>query len=201
MNQASQYKASLTSQQFMFREMRIVSPYYLADKPVEDVIKLVTSDNLFQFPTERKINDFVYSCYKRLGALRNEVLVQALAQAPVEIARQINLYALMRENRLVREFMIHVIGDKYVRQDFSYSKKDLNIFIARIQEQDDHVASWRDSTVQKIKQVLTKCLVEVEILDSTKSTTLNTILISEVLEKGIRENDDLPALVAFNCLN
>ena len=42
----------------------------------------------------------------------------------LSIAKQINLYAMMRYNRLVREFMEGLIGEKYRQHDFSYTKKD-----------------------------------------------------------------------------
>ena len=49
------------------------------------------------------------------------------------------------------------------------------------------------------EQVLTKILVEVEILDSVRSERLNPLLICEELEEGIRRNGDFEALAAFNC--
>jgi len=66
-------------------------------------------------------------------------------------------------------------------------------------EQNDDVAAWSEQTIMKLKQVLTKCLIETEMIDSGKDTTLNPIFISEELEIGIRENKDLTALAAFNC--
>jgi hypothetical protein len=122
-----------------------------------------------------------------------------VANAPVEVAKQINLYAMMRYNRLIREFMEGIVGEKYRQQDFSYTKKDINMFFSRLQEQNDDVAAWSDQTIMKLKQVLTKCLIETEMLDSVKDTTLNPIFISAELETGIRENNDLTALAAFNC--
>jgi hypothetical protein len=68
-----------------------------------------------------------------------------------------------------------------------------------LQEQNDDVAAWSEQTIMKLKQVLTKCLIETGMLDSVRDTTLNPILISEELETGIRENNDLTALAAFNC--
>ena len=106
---------------------------------------------------------------------------------------------MMRYNRLVREFMEGVIGEKFRQQDFSYTRKDINMFFTRLQEQNDNVATWSDKTITKLKQVLTKCLVETEILDSTKDTSLNPIFISDELKTGIKENHDLNALSAFNC--
>ena len=117
----------------------------------------------------------------------------------VEVAKQINLYAMMRYNRLIRELMEGIVGEKYRQQDFSYTKKDINMFFSRLQEQNDDVAAWSDQSIMKLKQVLTKCLIETQMLDSVRDATLNSIFISSELETGIRENNDLTALAAFNC--
>ena len=199
MNISMPYNGNLTAEQFLFYEMRIVSKQYVEGKPIDEIIEYIKKDNLFQYPTERQISRLTRACYKRLIALDNEQLVYELANAPVEVAKQINLYAMMRYNRLVREFMEGLIGEKYRQQDFSYTKKDINVFFSRLQEQNDDVAAWSENTIRKLKQVLTKCLIETEMLDSVKDTTLNPIFISKELETGIRENNYLTALSAFNC--
>ncbi|WP_211251330.1 DUF1819 family protein [Saccharibacillus sacchari] len=193
------YNSSLTTEQFLFYEMRIVSKQYLEGKSTDEIVGNIKSDNLFQYPTERKISKIARACQKRIVALGNESLIHELANASVEVAKQINLYAMMRYSRLVREFMTDLIGEKYRQQDFAYTRKDLNVFFSRLQEQNDDLAAWSEQTVMKLKQVLTKCLIETEMLDSIKDTTLNPIFISEELETGIRENNDLTALAAFNC--
>jgi len=189
----------LTAEQFLFYEMRIVSKLYLEGKPIDVIVEYVKRDNLFQYPTERSVSRLARACYKRVSALGNENLVWAVANAPVETAKQINLYAMMRSYRLVREYMVGLIGEKYRQHDFSYAKMDVNVFFSDLQEQNDEAAAWSEQTVTKLKQVLTKCLVETKMLDSVKSTTLNPIFISAELETGIRENKDLTALAAFNC--
>lgn len=193
------YNGTLTAEQFLFYEMRIVSKQYLENKSIEEIIAYIKQDNLFQYPTERQVSRLTRACYKRLDALDSKKLVYELANAPVEVAKQINLYAMMRYNRLVREFMEGLIGEKYRQQDFSYTKKDINVFFSRLQEQNDDVAAWSEQTIMKLKQVLTKCLVETQMLDSVRDATLNSIFISSELETGIRENNDLTALAAFNC--
>jgi len=193
------YNGGLTAEQFLFYEMRIVSKQYLEGKPIEEAIEYIKKDNLFQYPTERKVAKLARACYRRLVALNNEKLVYEVANAPAEVAKQINLYAIMRYNRLTREFMVGLIGEKYRLHDFSYTRKDINVFFSRLQEQNDDVAAWSEQTIVKLKQVLTKCLIETEMLDSVRDTTLNPIFISAELERGIRENGDLTALAAFNC--
>lgn len=194
------YNGKITAEQFLFYEIRIASKYYLSGTSVEDAIKEIRENNLFQYPTERLVARMVRSCYIRMDALDDELLRQELAEAPVQIAKQVNLYAMMRYNRIVWNFMVNVIGEKFRNQDFHFSRKDLNIFFSGLQEQNDDVAGWSDLTIQKIKQVLTKLLVEVEILDTVKATCLNPLFVSEELEQGIRRNHDFEVLAAFNCI-
>lgn len=193
------YNGTLTAEQFLFYEMRIVAKQYIEGKSLDKIIEYIKRDNLFQYPTERNISRLTRACHKRLVALGNESLVYEVTNAPAEVAKQINLYAMMRYNRLVREFMEGLIGEKYRQQDFSYTKKDINVFFSRLQEQNDDVAAWSEQTIMKLKQVLTKCLIETEMLDSSRARELNPIFISAELENGIRANNDLTALPAFNC--
>ncbi|MCL2045252.1 MAG: DUF1819 family protein [Oscillospiraceae bacterium] len=199
MDTTTQYYGGLTAEQFLFNEIRIVAKMHQANKPLNEIIDEIRKDNLFQYPTERQVSRLARACYKRLIALDNAYLINEIVNAPSRVAKQINLYAMMRHYRLIREFMISLVGEKYRLLDFALSRKDLNVFFTRLQEQNDDIAAWSDSTITKLKQVLTKCLVETEILDTVRSTVLNPILISEELERGIRENNDLKALVAFNC--
>jgi hypothetical protein len=121
-----------------------------------------------------------------------------MATQPAEISKQICLYAMMKQYRLVWDFMVTVIGEKYRLKDTSFSKMDLNVYFMRLQEQDDWVASWSDSTLAKLKQVLVKILVENEYLDSSKAESLNPVWLNPLLENAIQSNNDDAALPAFN---
>lgn len=193
------YNGTLTAEQFLFYEIKIVAKYYLAGQSIEKITECAKRDNLFQYPTERMVVRIARACHKRILALDNDKLVLAIINAPAEAAKQINLYAMMRYNRLVWEFMTGLVGEKYRQQDLSYTKKDINIFFTRLQEQNDAVAAWSEQTIAKLKQLLTKCLVEIGMLDRPGSTALNPVLICPELETGIRENGDRAALAAFNC--
>lgn len=196
---AELYNGGLTREQFLFYEIRIVASLECQGLERDEIRRKIRDDNLFQFPTEKMVDSITNSCFKRIDALDSESLIDNLASGTIESAKQTNLYAMMKYNRIVWDFMITVIGEKYRIHDFDFSQKDLNLFFHRLQEQDDNVASWSDSTIQKIKQVLKKSLIECDYLDSTRSEKLNQILITPELEDGIREKHDLAALPAFNC--
>lgn len=197
----NEYNGGLTREQFLFYEIRTTAALIYDGLSRDEILDKVREENLFQFPTERMVDSMVKTCFRRIDALESDDLVEHLAHGPNDTAKQINLYAMMKYNRIMWDFMTTVIGEKFRTHDFDFSRKDLNMFFFRLQEQNDNVASWSDSTIKKIKQVLVKTLVECGYLDSIRSEKLNPILIGTELENGIRENQDQAALPAFNCFN
>lgn len=198
MARQNEYKASLTREQFLFYEIRIVARLRVQGEAAENSLKKVLADNLFQFPTERMVTSIFQTCQKRLDMLESNELIQEIAFGTAEDAKLINLYSMMCYNRLVWDFMVNVIGEKYRTKDDSITQSDLNLFMIRLQEQSDTVASWSDSTVQKIKQVLKRALVESGYLSSAKATELQPVYPSETLLDAIRANRDQDAFAAFN---
>lgn len=196
---ASPYNAAITREQFLFYEVRTTAKLLMEGLAAEEVAERIVSDNLFQYPTEKSVRKMALACLRRLDALGDETLVQAIATQPSDVAKQICLYAMMKQYSLVWDFMVSVIGEKYRLRDTSFGKIDLNVFFMRLQEQDDYVATWSDSTITKLKQVLAKTLVDNEYIENTKAEKLNPVLLSPVLENAIRSNNDDAALVAFNC--
>ena len=191
---------AITREQFLFYETRIVarlmSDECLSD---EEITSRIIEENLFQFPTEKSLKRTVTGCFKRLRCLEDDELIKVIAHSPMEVGKQMCLYAMMKQYRLVWDFMITVIGAKFREQDLSYGKMELNVFFMRLQEQDDEVASWSDSTINKIKQVLNRILIENEYIDSPRATKLNPIMICSEVDNAIRADGNEIALSAFNC--
>ena len=201
MNSTYPYIASLTREPFLFYEMRTTAKLLTSGLSDEDAVAQITADNLFQYPTEKSIARMAKACIKRLQAMEDADLIQAIATQPTEIAKQICLYALMKQSRLVWEFMLTVIGEKYRSKDSSFGRIDLNTYFIRLQEQDDTVASWSEGTITKLKQVLAKILVETEYLDDVRADHLNPVYLHPILENAIRSHGDLAVLPAFNCFS
>ncbi len=200
MKRSSPYNGGLTREQFLFYEMRTTAKLLSDGLSDEEAVDVIVRENLFQYPTEKSIKKLASGCLKRLHSMNDEFLINAIASQPADTAKQICLYAMMKQNRLVWDFMITVIGEKYRLLDTSFGKVDLNAFFMRLVEQDDNVASWSDATIQRIKQVLVRTLVENEYLDSNRADHLNPVLIGSLLENRIRANGDNAALIAFNCM-
>lgn len=199
MDSSVPYNGSLTREQFLFYETRTVAKLLTEGLTDEEIILKVFDENLFQYPTERMLKNLASVCLKRLHAMEDKDLIKVVANSPVEVSKQVCLYAIMKQNRIMWEFMITVVGEKYRQMDFSFSDRDINVFFMRLQEQDDLVAEWKESTIKKMKSVIKRILIENDYLDSGKAQQLNPVLINNVLENAIRCNNDEIALPAFNC--
>ena len=63
---------------------------------------------------------------------------------------------------------------------------------------DSSSSPWTDSTVQKIKQVLIKFLVDLGYLNSIKEGNLQPLYVYPELIEGIKLNQDQDVLIVFN---
>ena len=198
---SSPYKGSaqITREQFLFYEMRTTAMLKREGLEDKEIIDRIVKDNLFQYPTEKSIRQIAKACVARLNGMGDMNLVEAVASQSSEMAKQICMYAMMKRYRLVWDFMITVIGEKYRLQNFAFSQMDVNVFFMQLQEQDDYVAGWSENTMKKIRQILIRMLVENEYLDDNKADHINPVWLNPVLENAIKSNNDEMALKAFNC--
>ena len=195
------YNGGLTREQFLFFEIRVVAGLVMQEKSREEILSEIFAENLLQFPTERMIKSITTTCFKRIDALDSHELVSYLVTSSSEVAKQINLYAIMCENSIVYDFMTEVIGEKYRSQELDFSAKDVNVFFMELAEKVPAVNGWSESTIKKLTQVLVRFLVECEYLENTRSDKLMPVYLYPELEAVIRGNGDTSALAAFNCFS
>ena len=192
--------AQIAREQFMFHETRITARLVLEGLAEPEIISRIYRDNLFQYPTERSLKIMARSCLARLHALDDDSLISHIAESDTVSAKQVCLYAMMKRYRLVQDFMIDVIGAKYQRLDYTFSRREINIFMLQAQEQDFSAASWSDSTITKIRYVLMRILCENRYIDDRNAAALNPVIIFPALEDSIRRSGNIFMLPAFNVL-
>ena len=199
MNSNEDYR-TITREQFLFNEMRIVAKLLDEGKTDEQIIREVAENNLFQYPTERMIKNITQVCLNRFHNTNNQEWIDIVANDSADAAKQACLFLMMNYYRLVWDFMISVIGGKYRVKDTTFTKMDMNSFFTRLQEQNDTVASWSEATITKCKQVLKKTLVENGYIDNAKSEKLNVVLLDFRVKEAIENSNNKEALIAFGCM-
>lgn len=195
------YNGGITREQFLLREARIVAKLKLDGLTNEEIISVVKSNNLFQYPTEKMLGNIARVCLDRISFLEDINMLQLLAYGNYESAKQIHFYSLLKKERLLREFMQNVIAQKFQDLDFHFAKSDVRAFIHHLKEFDSDVGQWSDKTLVKIGQVLVKILVEMGYIEKHTSNQLNPILIEYEVERLIIDNGDKHLLPIFNKVN
>ena len=197
------YRGTITREQWLSREMRIVARLMLEDGFTDPaaLATYVQEHNAFQYPTERELKSIARACIRRIASVSEDHavtarLVELLAHGTADQLRQANLYAMMCDNRLVWEFMLNMVADKRRRLDCSLRSYEIASFIEGLRAQSETVDGWSDATRNKARQVLAKCIVECGMYDR-RAEELTPLLADFELTQIIRANGDERALAAF----
>lgn len=197
------YRGTITREQWLSREMRIVARLMLEDGFTDPaaLATYVQERNAFQYPTERELKSIARACIRRIASVSEDHavtarLVELLAHGTADQLRQANLYAMMCDNRLVWEFMLNMVADKRRRLDTSLRAYEIATFIEGLRAQSETVDGWSDATRNKARQVLAKCIVECGMYDR-RAEKLTPLLADFELTQIIRANGDERALAAF----
>ncbi len=104
MERNKKISGSITTDQFLYNEIKITAPLYLEGKALDETSAIIAKDNLFQFPTERNTRRITRTCYKRLDALEDAPLYlegKALDETSAIIAKD-NLFQFPTERNTRR---------------------------------------------------------------------------------------------------
>lgn len=193
------YKSSLTREPFLFYEMRTVCRLLETGMDRSSIVETIAKQNLFQYPTERSSQRMAKACLTRIGFLPDATLVPIIASGLVDEAKQACLYALMRQYRLVLDFMVTVVGEKFRTMDLSWGPSEARNFLTRLREQNESVAEWSESTTREVRRVLVRTLMETGYLSGLKASSIEPVTIYPSVENVIRAAGDMTYLSAFNC--
>lgn len=190
------YSAALTGEPFLFYESRQVARLKLSGRNRQQIREEIESQNLFQYATEKSLAKRINAVQKRVDTL-DKTLLRFLAEKPSATAKIINLYAIMNTNKLMLDFMIEVIGEKFEQGNLILEKKELNEFFAAKREQQENVARWSDETVAKLKRVLPRIIFEAGILVDRNTGTLQRLTLDKDVEKYFRDHGEIEFLKAL----
>jgi len=159
MNKSIKYSSTIKTIPYLYLEMKKVARLKCQGISDDDIYKTAIEENLFQVNTDARKREIASTVIRRLKEL-DDFLLDKLVNGSVETSKQIALYALMKTDRLFSEFMSEVFREKYILKDMVITDKDFNIFFHRKCEQDATVATWKEYTFYKLKQVYKRILFE-----------------------------------------
>ncbi|CAG9609143.1 DUF1819 family protein [Pseudoneobacillus rhizosphaerae] len=190
------YSATLTGASFLMYELKQVLKLKKQGLLNEEIKKKVIEENVFDYKFTSSLKRSVPSVIRRVNVL-DEQLQEWVLNNTLEESKIINLYAIMKTDRLFFEFMNEVIREKLETNNYLLEKKDLNVFFISKSEQDEKMAKWTELTVNKLKQVYLKLLFEAGLLKDKKTGVLNRLLLDESLKRHLSYIGDTAYLRAM----
>lgn len=189
MTMETEYSTVLTGAGFMLFEVKQVAKLKEQGFTNEEIRKKILEENIFQYEKISSIRRAMPYILQRVDLL-DGTLRKLLIDEPLEVGKVINLYTILKFDRLFFEFMEEVIYDKFQRNDDLLEKKDMNAFFTSKMEQNEGIARWSETTVYKLKQVFKKILLETGLLKDLKSGELNRITMDEQVKAHLQAIGD-----------
>lgn len=190
------YSGKLTGESFLLYELKIVAKLKKEGYTDKEIRKMVLEENLFQYKFTSSISRRLTPLMQRINLL-DEELIDRLIEDPLGDGIVINLYSIMKNDRLFFEFMNEVMKEKLKSNNEVLEKKDINIFIETKIEQNEDIASWSDSTVNKIKQVIKKILMEAKVVEDNKTGIVKKIIMSDWIKNYLIKSGEEKYILAM----
>ena len=193
---SKKYSAKLTGESFLLYEFKIVAKLKKEGFSDKEIRKRVLEENLFQYKFKSSISRRLTPLIQRINFL-DDNLINRLIEDPLGDGIIINLYAIMKNDRLFFEFMNEVMKNKLNENNEILERKDINIFIETKIEQNNDVAEWSEATINKIKQVIRKILIEAGIIEDIKNGKIHKVKMSNCLKQYLIDKSEEKYVLAL----
>ena len=151
------YSAKLTGEPFLYTETKIIGRYLLEGANEEELKKQNIEENLIKHKKISSVKRVNVPIFRRLKVMDKEMLEEFVC-SDIETSKYILLYAIMKTDKLVRDFIIEVYKDKlYMRKEY-IEKFDIDNWYDEKCLLSKILQERTESTSAKLKQVIMKIL-------------------------------------------
>lgn len=151
------YSAKLTGEPFLYNETKTIGRYLLDGENEQELKKRNVEENLIKHKKTGSIQRVNSPIFRRLKVMDKEML-EEFVFSDIETSKYILLYAIMKTDKLVRDFVIEVYKDKlYMRKEY-IEKFDIDNWYEEKCILSKTLRERTESTSAKLKQVIMKIL-------------------------------------------
>jgi len=190
MDKSIKYSSTIKTIPYLYLETKKAARLKYQGMNDEDIYKTAIEENLFQVNTDARKREIASTVIRRLKEL-DDFLLDKLVNGSIDTGKQITLYTLTKTDRLFSEFMCEVYREKYILNDMVITDKDFSIFFQRKCEQDATVATWKEYTFYKLKQVYKRILFEAGLIKKQKKDIeiVRPVIEQEVIDDIKKRGD------------
>jgi len=179
-------------------ETKNVVELYLQTQDWDEVKKKVIDEDILQKPTLDSRKRVFSELKKRLVNL-TPLELEHFSNASMDDVRVLSFVGCLKTYRLMYEFVLEVIREKYLMFDYTIEPSDYSSFIDSKEVASVKLSKISETTSYKLKQVLFLILADVGLVESTKHHYITKPMLSEAVAKTILA--DNPKLLSALLMN
>ena len=153
------YSSNIKDKGLLGKELKVAAELYCQGYSYDKIVELSINENVFQVNTERRRKEMADCIVVRMKYL-DDFSLRRIAEGTIFLSNTISLYAMMKTNPLVYDFMNEVYREKAELMINRITDADMNQFMDVKAQQIEAVAKWTDGNKEKVKGALRNALVE-----------------------------------------
>ncbi len=153
------YSSNIKDKGLLGKELKTAAELYCQGNSYEKIVELSINENVFQVNTERRRKEMADCIVVRMKYL-DDFSLRRIAEGTIFLTNTLSLYAMMKTNPLVYDFMNEVYREKAELMINRITDADMNQFMDVKAQQIEAVANWTDGNKEKVRGALRNALIE-----------------------------------------
>ena len=178
-----EYSAVLTSQSFWFLEFKKTVKLKQEGMDYAEIKRKCVEENLFGAAKEYRALRMAGYMVTRIKAM-DEMMIELFWRADVATQKLINLFTILKTDRLFLEFVYEVYREKVMFGVEYIEDADVNIFFTQKETQSASIAEWRNSTKRHLRSCYLNFMTDANLLTVVdKKKIITPPILDSTLEK------------------
>ncbi len=153
------YSSNIKDKGLLSKELKTAAELHVQGLSYDAIVEESIDNNVFQVNTERRRKELADCIVTRMKYL-DDFTLNRIAEGTIFLANFISVYAIMKTNPLVYEFMNEVYREKSELMINRITDADINQFMDVKAQQVEMIAKWKDDNKDKVKGAIRNILVE-----------------------------------------
>lgn len=186
-----EYSTKITAEPFLYNETKIIASYLLEGYSKNELIKKNIDENLIKYKSPKSIIRVHSPIFRRLEILDDELL-KDFVNTNIENSKYILLYAIMKTDKLVRDFIFEVYKDKLLMKSEYIEKFEIDNWYEEKCILSQSLKEKSETTTSKVKQVIMKILQDsgLVVKENNRFKIVRPLLKEEYIHK-LEQNGDM----------
>lgn len=183
------YSSNIKDKGLLGKELKSAAELYSQGLSYEKISVQSINDNIFQVNTERRRKELADCVITRMKYL-DDFTLKKVADGTIVLAGIISMYAILKINPFVYDFMNEVYREKAELMINRITDADINQFMDVKSQQVEEVGKWTDGNKERVKGALRNMLIEAGMIRDMGSFYIILVPVMDTdIVKNLREID------------